>query len=696
MGGLDNKFRAALLAALFLIIGVIFGLRLIKMQIVESAKYTELANKSTSQKQVMPAARGEIVDRYGRPMAVNRTGFNVVLDKAFLKKGKENETILALIAIMEQSGEEWIDNLPISKTEPFTFAGSEGDIARLKKFVDVNSAATATDVWYWLVDSFGLDYTKTQRQDMAKAQGITAEEIPAPYTPQEQRRIAGVRYEMAQRGFNYEVPYTFAEDITISTITKIKENSFALAGVDVLESSMREYASGDLAPHIIGRIGPIYAEEMQEYEDKGYEANAIVGKEGIEKAFESELRGISGERQISFENGAVVNVVETVAPKPGNTVVLTIDKELQSVLQNSLDVEIKKMHETGRNVDQGKDATSGAAVVIHVPTGEVLASASNPTYNLATYKEDYSKNSANPLQPFYNRALQGSYAPGSAFKPCVATGALNEGIIARDSIVNCTRVYTYFAPSYTPSCLYYNGPINVVNALRLSCNFFFYESGRLLGIDKINEYEKGFGLGELTGVELPEQQGRRAGPEYSKSINKPWYPGDVIQASIGQSDNKFTPMQLATYTATLANNGKRMKTHMVKSVVSYNFDETVMEAQPEIAYDLNLKPGVADIVKEGMVAAAGPSGTSLGKFNGYGVTVAAKTGSPQVNAAGTEINSVYIAYAPAENPEIAIAVVIEKGGQGYTGVPVAKTVFDHYFFAGKKSQSPQAQGVLLK
>ncbi|MBC8546871.1 penicillin-binding protein [Clostridiaceae bacterium NSJ-31] len=660
-----SRMRVTLLAALFSLVCVLFGLRLIKMQIVEKAHYDELANKSTSRKQVVTAARGEIVDRYGRPMAINRTGFNVVLDKAFLTRGRENEVILRLIEIMQAAGEDWIDNLPLTDAQPIAFSGGSGDISRLKTAAGVNQAATAEDVWYWLVNErFGL----------------------ADYTFEQQRLIAGVRYEMEQRGFNYETPYTFAEDISIDTITKIKENSYDLPGVDVQESSIREYACGDLAPHIIGRIGPIYPDELEEYSERGYAANETVGKEGIEKAFESELRGESGERQIYFRNNAVVDVVETKAPRPGNTVVLTIDKEMQRVVQESLERNIKLMRQT-TTVNAGKDATVGSAVVIHVPTGDVLASANYPSYNLATYKEDYEKNLNDPEQPFFDRALQGTYAPGSCFKPCVATGALNEGIATRDTIVNCTGRYMYFAPSYTPSCLYVNGPINVVDALRVSCNYYFYEQGRLLGIDKIDEYAKGFGLGEYTGIELPEQKGRRAGPEYRKSIGQEWYPGDVIQAAIGQSDNKFTPIQIATYCATIANGGKRMRTHMVKSVVSYNFDEVIEEVEPEVAYDMQLADGVIDVVKEGMVAAAGPSGTSLGKFNGYGVTVAAKTGSPQVTE--TEINSVYIAFAPAENPEVAVAVVIEKGGQGYTGVPIAKDVFDQYFFSDKNAQTPQ-------
>lgn len=667
---ISPKLRITLLAVLFLAIGVLFGLRLITMQIVEGAEYSELANKRSEQKQTVAAARGEIVDRYGRPMVVNRTGFNVVFDMAFLDHGKENDMILRLIDIMKQSGENWIDNLPLAKTPPFAFTENEGDVARLKKSVNVNSAATAQDVWYWLVERYQLEN----------------------YTPEQQRLIAGVRYEMEQRGFNYKVQYTFAEDISISTITKIKENSFNLPGVDVRESAIREYVSADLAPHIIGRIGPIFADEMDKYKEKGYAANDIVGKEGIEQALESELRGTSGERQITLNNkGDVLEVVETKAPQPGNTVVLTIDKELQRVAQQSLEKQIKNLQQTAPP-GKGKEADVGAAVVIHVPTGEVLASASYPSYNLATYQQDYTDNAKNPLLPFFNRALNGKYAPGSTYKPAVSIGALNEGVIERGSLVNCTGRFQMWN-DYKPKCLSVHGNINVVTALQHSCNIFFYDTGWKQGIDKINKYSKMLGLGEPTGIELPENIGQRASKEYSESHGERWEAANVVMASIGQGGNEFSPLQIANYTATIANGGVRMKAHLVKSVVSYNFEQTVKESKPEVMADLQLKPGVVDVVRDGMIAAAGPNGTSLGAFNNYGVTVAAKTGTPETSS--QTVNSVYIAFAPAEKPEIAVAVVIEDGWHGYTGVPVAKAIFDQYFFANKDSEKPQAIETLL-
>jgi len=665
------KRRVTLLAVLFLAVGVLFGLRLITMQIVEGAQYSELANKRSEQKQTVAAARGEIVDRYGRPMVINRTGFNVVFDMAFMQRGKENETILRLIDIMKQSGEDWIDNLPLTKSAPFTFEGSDSDIARLKKFVNVNAAATSEDVWYWLVERYKLE----------------------EYSSEQQRLVAGVRYEMEQRGFNYKVQYTFAEDISISTITKIKENTYELPGVDVRESAIREYVSGDLAPHIIGRIGPIFADEMEKYKEKGYAANDVVGKAGIEQAFESELRGISGERQITLNNkGAVLEVVETKAPQPGNTVVLTIDKELQRVAQESLERQIKNLQETAP-AGKGKEASVGAAVVIHVPTGEVLASASYPTYNLSTYQQDYAENANNPLLPFFNRAFNGKYAPGSTYKPAVALGALNEGLIERNTKVLCTGRLHLFTDGYSPKCLGVHGNINAITALERSCNIFFYETGWKQGIDKINKYSEMLGLGEPTGIELPENIGQRASKEYSESHGERWEAANVVMASIGQGGNEFSPLQIANYTATLANGGVRMKAHLVKSVVSYNFEQTIKETEPEVLQDMQLKPGVIDVVKDGMVAAAGPGGTSLGAFNNYGVTVAAKTGTPETST--ETVNSVYIAFAPVENPEIAVAVVIEDGWHGYTGVPVAKAIFDQYFFANKDSEKPQTAETIL-
>lgn len=672
MKSLGQRMRVAFLATLFGVIFILFGLKLIEMQVVEGAEYANLANLQVNKSQTVPAARGEIVDRYGRPMAMNRTGFNVIFDRAFLPTGKENDTILRLVTILNESHEPWLDNLPMTTTDPFQFAGAENDIARLKKAVEVNTAASAEDVWYWLVEIYDL----------------------AGYTPAQQRILAGVRYEMVQRGFSVTTQYTFAEDVSIATITKIKEHSFELAGVDVQESTIREYVSGSIAPHVVGRTGPIFPQDMEKYKKLGYSANEVVGNEGLELAMETELRGQNGKRQITFQNGVTIGAVETEPAKPGNTIVTTLDTKLQKVAQDSLEKQIKLMQTDLSTYPpgEGHEAEVGGVVAIDPRTGEILVMASHPGYDLSTYKQDYVENVNNPLLPFFNRALNGAYAPGSTFKPSVATAGLNEAAIDRNTRVTCQRVYTRWQ-DYQPTCLGFHGQVNVVTALQHSCNIFFYETGFQLGIDKIDEYAKMYGLGEPTGVELREEVGHRASKEYSKSINKDWNAGDVVQAAIGQNENRFSLLQLANYTATIANRGVRREAHLVKSVVSYNFEETIRDVQPEVVETMRINDGVFDVVIEGMVAAAGPAGTSLGLFNNYPVTVAAKTGTPQTSP--TTQNSVYICFAPVEDPQIAIAVIIEDGWHGFTGAPVAKEIMDEYFFASSDAQRPQQPETLL-
>lgn len=672
MKSLGQRLRVAFIATLFGVIFILFGLKLIEMQVVEGAEYANLANLQVNKSQTVPAARGEIVDRYGRPMAMNRTGFNVIFDRAFLPTGKENDTILRLVEILKESHEPWLDNLPMATSYPFEFAGSENDIARLKKAVEVNTAASAADVWYWLVEIYDLE----------------------GYTPDQQRILAGVRYEMVQRGFSVTTQYTFAEDVSIATITKIKEHSFELAGVDVQESTIREYVSGSIAPHVVGRTGPIFPQDMDKYKKLGYSANEVVGNEGLELAMETELRGSNGKRQITFQNGVTIGAVETEPAKPGNTIVTTLDTKLQKVAQDALEKQIKLMQTDLSTYPpgEGHEAEVGGVVAIDPRTGEILVMASHPGYDLSTYKQDYVENVNNPLLPFFNRALNGAYAPGSTFKPCVGTAGLNEAVVDRNTRVTCQRVYTRWQ-DYQPTCLGFHGQVNVITALQHSCNIFFYETGYQLGIDRIGKYAKMYGLGEPTGVELREEVGHRASKEYSKSINKDWNEGDVVQAAIGQDENRFSLLQLANYTATIANRGKRMKAHLVKSVVSYNFEEAIRDVQPEVLETMDIKDGVFDVVIDGMVAAAGPGGTSLGLFNNYPVTVAAKTGTPQTSP--TTQNSVYICFAPVEDPQIAIAVIIEDGWHGFTGAPVAKEIMNEYFFASSDAQRPQQAETLL-
>ncbi|MDD3192856.1 MAG: penicillin-binding transpeptidase domain-containing protein [Oscillospiraceae bacterium] len=668
-----NSSRIWILFGLILAVGLIFGLVLIEIQIVHGQAYSELATKGTTRSQTIQAARGEITDRYGRPLVQNEVGYNITLDKAYLTRGKENEIILRLLGLLSAAGDEWIDKLPVTEAEPFAFRdGQEAEVAKLKDFLNVGSYTNVEDVMSWLVERYGLEgYTRTQ-----------------------QRQLAGIRYEMERQGFSISAPYTLAENVEVSTVIQIKERSYELSGVMVVESTVREYAAGDIAPHLVGQIGPIYAEEYAELKNQGYAMNDTIGKSGIEEAFESALRGENGKRTITLNsNGEVIDAAVTKSPVPGNSIMLTLDIDLQRVAQDTLAQEILWLQANGEE-GEGREASSGAVVAIECKTGEILAMASYPTYNLATYNQDYNDLLANPDNPLFNRALQGTYAPGSIFKPLVGTAGLQEGLITPAYTYTCNHVYTFYE-DYQPRCLGWHPNYTVMDALRVSCNIFFYDLGRRLGIDTLVDYARQFGLGEPTGIELPEALGHMSSPSYSEGIGETWNPGDVLQASIGQGKSLFTPLQLATYVSTLANGGVRMKTHLVKSIKSYNLDQTVEDVEPEVMVDMNLSDTTVSAVRDGMIRASGQngySGTSGAYFGNYAISVASKTGTPETTGFP---NGTYICYAPADDPEIAVAVVIENGYHGYWGAAVAKAIFDEYFFGKTNDQIPTKTDTLL-
>lgn len=658
------KVRILLSALVTVAIMVYFIYTLMNIQIVEPDKYTKMLGDNSQYQQVIKATRGEIVASNGDPLAGNRMGYDVIIDRATLPVERRNEIILGLTELFEKLGEKWIDNLPITKNAPFQYLpDSEDEIARVKKLLNVNDFATAADIMYWLEESYG-----TGKRD---------ENGERVFTPQEARKIIGVRYEMAQRGFNYSVPYTFATDVKISSVIEIKEQSYLLSGVDVVESTVRVHPENDLAPHLIGLIGPIYAEEYAELKDKGYSADDKVGKSGSEFAFEEYLRGEDGVRDIFCdENGIVVQDIETAPPVPGNTVVLTIDKELQRVAQEALEKQIKNLQETSP-VGQGREADVGAAVAIEVKTGKVLACATYPNYDINRYFEDYEiLADENGLKPLYNRALLGTYAPGSCFKPVIGAAGLGEGIIGAGSTYHCGRVFMLPGSTQHFTCLGFHGNINVLNAMRWSCNIFFYNTGNYLGIDRIDAAAKAFGLGEKTGIELPERQGQRSNPEVKMKVEeKEWYPGDTLQSSIGQLYHSFTPIQLANYAATLANRGTRMKLTIVDEIRDYSQQTVVQPFEAQIADKLDYNAEAFETTINGMVMAS-RIGTAMATFGNYPVDVASKTGTPE----SSELpNSTFICFAPAEDPQIAVAIVIEKGWHGYTGAPVARDIFDQYF-----------------
>ncbi len=661
-----RRIRAGMLIVLVLSVFVLYSVRLMKMQIVDGEEYLNLANSGYTQTQTVAAARGEITDRNGVLLAKNKTVYNVVLDKAYFPTGKTdeetqklmNDIILDTVQILKEQNEDWIDNLPISKSAPFSFdENNESAVNTLKSFLNIGSYASVDDAIHWLKDRYCL----------------------GDYTDEEFRILAGIRYEMEQTGFSVKNRYTLAEDITMETVTKIKESSIRLPGVDTDVSTTREYVNGDVLPHLLGGVGPIYAENKDYYLEKGYDLDDIVGTSGIEALMEDYLKGTDGERALTMDaDGNVISSEETKAPIPGNSVRLTIDSEMQRVALDALKLEIDYLNKYAP-AGEGREACAGAVVAMDVKTGEILTMASYPSYNLETYQEDYEELAADELKPLYNRALKGTYTPGSIFKPVTSTAALESGLIDEYSTVTCQKVYTYF-DSYQPKCLSYHGTLNVIDALRQSCNIFFYDVGRRVGIEKIAYYAEMYGLGQYTGIEFEDTDyppaGVIASPEEREAAGGTWYAGDVLQAAIGQSDNKFTPLQLASYCATIANQGVRYNAHIIKDIQDYNTGEVIEETETRVMSDMNMSDYTYETILKGLKAAAGPTGTSYGLFNNYPVTVAAKTGTPET---AEFPNSTYIAFAPADDPQIAVCVVIEKGWHGYTGAPVAKYIFNQYF-----------------
>ncbi len=672
------KARYMVLSLLLVAVFLLYGVRLMEVQIVQGEDYRAKAERTSSKDVAIRATRGEIVDRYGRPLAVNRMGYNIIFDKAFMKADSENQTILTLIQTLTKSGEEWNDTLPLSRTAPYTFdTARPEEVASLKERLRLNVYATEQNVMDTLVERY-------------KIEGVT---------PDEARLIAGVRYEMELREYSLTVPFTFAEDVSIDTVLTIEENSIDLPGVDIQDMAIREYVDGTIAPHILGRIGPIYAEEYAELKEKGYSYNDVVGKEGIEKVFEDYLRGEDGVRTIE-QNARGDEITSSVReePKPGNTVVLTIDKHLQQVAQNSLEARIKELQQTAK-AGNGAESQAGAAVVLNVKTGEVLAMATYPSYNLNTFKTDYNNLVKDELQPLFNRATQGLYMPGSTFKPVVAIGGLEEGTVEPSSTVTCTRVYNFWE-SYPATCMGYHGATNVMKALQVSCNIYFYDVGRRLGIDNINKYAHQLGLGVKTGLELPEKAGVISNPQYRKELaeNNPkldgtWYPGNVAQAAIGQLDTAVTPLQLAQMAATIANNGVRYNSRLVQSVMSNDYDQVIKNFESVVANDLNAKQSTMDAVRQGMLMASKPGGSASGTFGSYPIDIASKTGTPQ--AGKTVNNAAFVAFGPYENSEIAVSVVVEKGGSGYLVGPILKDIFDAYFFSKSDAQKPVVENTLL-
>ncbi len=653
---------------LFAFAAFVIATRLLNLQIVNGNYYREKSDVRTVRSVELVAPRGELLDRNGRAIVSNRTAYNVyILSNRQRTADELNKVIYNLLETVKNSRGSIEAVLPISvENNKYIFSVGKKEEKKWKSKNGFDSSVSAEKIMESLIKKYGIDKKE--------------------YSPKNRISIAGVRLDMINRGFSMVSPYLFAEDVPIDEISVIKEQSESFPNVSILTQPVRNYPYGSLGAHMLGRVGLISAEEYEQKEDDGYTINSRIGKDGIEKYLEDYLKGENGSGSVEQTTaGHSMGQSVEIAPVSGRDVNLTIDLDMQLACEEALRDTVLNISSASDNAEGGRDADAGSMVVIDVNTGDILAMASYPSYEIKSFAADYNDLLQNPSKPLFNRALAGTYSPASTFKLLIGAAALEEKIITVDEEILDTGKYTFFK-DYQPACWIYNqsgggthGYLNVSEAIRDSCNIFFFDVGRRLTIEKINEYARKFGFGQKSGIELAseEKSGVIAGPENRKKSGGIWYPGDVCQTAIGQSDTLVTPLQLANYMATIANGGTRYRPHLIKSIK--NSDGTLSEeTTPEILDKIELDKDYQEAILSGLRMVV-TEGTAQKAFAGCKISVAAKTGSAQTS--GIYTNGVCVAFAPYEEPKIAIACVIEKAGSGANVAQAVRKVVDSYFEA---------------
>jgi penicillin-binding protein 2 len=691
-----KKERLIALTLIFAILLTVYVVALYRLQIIEGEKYYEESRNNMVTTSTVTAARGNILDRYGRVLVTNKSCYDLTINTDELFPSDDsvdsNAVILKLVDMVRDYGDDYIDDLPITTSPPFEFEDmSEQDQARLDAYMEQNDVPE---------NASAVEVLSSMR---------TRYDIDSNYTAEEARIIAGVRYSINVRYLINTSDYVFVKDADMKLIATLRENN--IEGINIKESYVREYSTS-AAAHVLGYTGAMSDSDYAKYSEQGYSADATVGKDGAELAFEKYLHGTNGTvRTTSSSDGTVISKEYTTEPEPGNNVYLTIDIALQEAaelalengvasIQAKIDAKKEQQIASGTYTEKQDQIDGAAVVVVNVKTGEPLAIANWPTYDPAELLENYNEILEAANTPLYNRALLGGYAPGSTFKPCTAIAALTEGVINTGTSIECRGQYTrYEAYGYAPYCWIYtqnnqklsHGYLNVTGAIQNSCNIFFYSAGHDLGIDKMDKYAALFGLGESTGIELPESTGNMANPENHEEISgEEWTIGQTMQAAIGQSDSVFTPLQLAEYCATIANNGVRYSASVLKSVRSYSYGENIYERENEVLNTIDSAQYNWDAVKEGM--------RLVGKstLSSYTMTsVAAKTGTAQKGETIAN-DAIFICYAPFDDPEIAMAIVVQKGSAGSNCAVIAQEILEAYFSLKSATDVTDVEGELLK
>ncbi|MDR0197606.1 MAG: hypothetical protein LBI36_05235 [Oscillospiraceae bacterium] len=658
--------RTSVLVIMMVSLSFLSVVRLLKIQIVDIGAYVEQTKPTYTAEQTIQAARGQILDSKGRKLNTNEIVYKVIMQRAFLPVGEENDIIAGTLAVLMKSGEEWIDSAPISMEAPYVFQNAgDAQLDKFKEQLGLNYDATVGNCLKAFVDNYGIDTEK--------------------YDEQMIRYIGGVRYEMELRDFSFRNRYMFAEDVSMAAIIELKEKSPILKGVDIVEEPIRIYLDGTAIPHIRGRINAINEQQYNNLKDSGYSLNDVIGFFGIEDSMESTLRGNNGIREITRDSsGTVIGDVITKNVQAGKSVKLTIDTEFQRTVEEILANHINWLNNKTSDL-RGVDCFAGAVVVLDAKTGAILAMANNPSYNLDDYVElMLAEDRGEPLlpdKPLLNRAAAQGYRPGSAFKTITCTAGLINGVIGRNDTVFCGGKYTFYA-DYQPGCTGVHGSISAVSALRWSCNCYFYDVGRRLGIDRLSSVAELFGVGTNLNCDIYNYPGIMTTPEvYEELIGSPLTPGDTIQAAIGQSENLLTPLHMAVVGMTLANQGVRYRPYLVDSVWNYDCTEMIYQTRPEIVADFSEgNENSFSIVREGMVFLASdgtnwPLYTPNNHFAYLPDYPAIKTGTPEL--INKKYNSTVLGFYPANDPQIAFGIVLEEGEFSRFMV---RNIIDAYFY----------------
>ena len=669
----NTNLRYNLITILVYIVGIVLIVQLFNLQIVNGKEYRETSNTRLSRETVIKAARGSIKDRTGNLLVTTKMGFNIELYKTKINTTTLNKTILNTIKILENNNDKYINNLPIS-IEPFKFTiDDEESQVNWKKENDIKEDATPEQCFYELKEKY-----KIEQDNILEAY-----------------KIMVVRYEISRNGYSSIRPVTIAKDVSRESAVKLGEQSIYFPGISATNEPMVSYPSGSLASHILGYVGNITETELDGREDT-YGINDVIGKVGIQYVFEEYLRGKDGIKQLDMSvDGTITDEYITQEAVAGSDVILTIDANLQAATEKALANNIKKIASGG--FSKRSDAKAGAAVVMNVKTGEILAMASYPDYEPELFVNGISQKKLdeyNKGDNIFNRAISGVYAPGSTFKMITAIAGLETGVITPTEKINDIGVYK---KAHEPACWIWNsygmshGWLNVTEAITHSCNYFFYEVGYRATIDNIAKYAKYYGLGEKTNVELPmEEKGIVATRDKAKERGDEWQIGETLSAAIGQSYNSYTPIQMAKYISMLANGGEPIDVTIVKSINDVNGNQVLKEditkfvnaklgLTKEKKENLNIKKENIDAILKGMKGVTSEEGgTAYSTFANFNIELGGKTGSAQTDVQG-KINGWFVGFAPYEEPEIAVVVLVENAGSGSYTAEVARDILQEYF-----------------